>query len=148
MAASTGLQSFGPMLKKRILDSGHTPIRLRPGTKKAADAGFNDSSYFPNLGDHPERERWGVRCGDNGLIVIDIDAYNADDPEQFLDAILTAIEDAGFPMENTIQQRTLSDGVHLFLRTDSKLPSKKLALDSRSKTLIETKGKGGYGKGT
>ena len=132
------------MLKKRILDSGYTPIRLRRGTKEATDKGWNKPNYSPYLGDHPERERWGVRCGDYGLIVIDIDAYNADDPEQFLDAVLTAIEDAEFPMENTIQQRTLSDGVHLFLRTDSKLPSKKLAYNSHGKTIIETKGVRSY----
>ena len=127
-----------------ISEYGYTPIRLRPGTKRAADSGWNEPSYFPNLGDHPEEERWGVRCGDNGLIVIDIDAYNADDPEQFLEAVLTAIEDAGFPMENTIQQRTLSDGVHLFLRTDSELGNKKLAFNANGNTTIETRGRGGY----
>ena len=127
-----------------ISEYGYTPIRLRPGTKRAADSGWNEPTYSPNLGDDPERERWGLRCGDKGLVAIDIDAYNADAPAQFLEAVLTSIEDAGFPMENAIQQRTLSDGVHFLFRTDSELRNEKLAFNANGDTTIETRGKGGY----
>ena len=144
MAASTGLQSFGLMYFSSISEYGYTPIRLRPGTKRAADSGWNEPTYSPNLGDDPERERWGLRCGDNGLVAIDIDAYNSGDPEEFLDAVLTAVEDAGFPMRNAIQQRTLSDGVHFLFRTDSELRNEKLAFNASGDTTIETRGKGGY----
>ena len=129
---------------KHAIDRGYTPIRLRPGTKRAADVGWNEPNYSPNLGDDTQRERWALRCGDNGVVAIDIDAYNADDPEQFLEAVLTAIEDVGFPLENTIQQRTLSDGVHFLFRTDSELRNEKLAFNANGDTTIETRGRGGY----
>ena len=126
------------------IEAGYRPIPIVKDTKRAAVKGWNDSDFIPNLSNHSANQRWGVRCGDNGLIVIDLDAYNADDPEQFLDAVLTAIEGSGFPMENTIQQRTLSDGVHFLFRTDSKLRNEKLAFNASGATTIETRGKGGY----
>lgn len=129
---------------ERAIEAGYRPIPIVKDTKRAAVKGWNDSDFIPDLSNYNANQRWGVRCGDNGLIVIDIDAYNADDPKQLLDAVLTAIEDAGFPMENTIQQRTLSDGVHFLLRTDSDLGNEKLAFSASGATTIETRGKGGY----
>lgn len=129
---------------EKAIEAGYRPTPIVKDTKRAAVKGWNDSDFIPDLSNYNANQRWGARCGDNGLIVIDLDAYNADDPEQFLNAVLTAIEDAGFPLENAIQQRTLSDGVHFLFRTDSELRNEKLAFNASGDTTIETRGKGGY----
>lgn len=144
MAASKGLQSFGPMKLFHISDLGYTPIRLRSGTKRAADKGWSQPSYSPDLGEHPEQERWGLRCGDKGLIAIDIDCHNAKDPERFERAVFKAIEESGFPIDKMLKQRTMSSGVHLLFRTDKALRNEKLAFNSNGVTTIETRGAGGY----
>ena len=89
----------------------------------------------------------GVACGkvSNGLEVIDFDAHDGENIRYIFsnfvkdDGVFTIIETNNLPIV-----KTMNGGYHIYYKTNIIEGSRKLALWSTRKTMIETRGEGAY----
>lgn len=88
-------------------------------------------------------EALAVVGGINGVVAIDIDLKN--DPTNSINTrYWTALIEASFPIEKIYVQRSPSGGGHIIFRSSQPFRNEILAKAKDGKTIIETRGLGGY----
>lgn len=112
------------------------PFRDRLATDAEIDEWFGKADFTPGI---------AILCGkaSGNLLVFDFESREAYDVW-----LVTAAQMAGqygIDLRSMPISETPNGGVHLYYRSaESVCGNKKLAMDERGKTLIETRGEGGY----
>ena len=122
---------------------GYQPLAVAPNGKRPLHKGWTTRDISLDEVLSKDTDRYGIRCGDNGLTCIDIDSKNHSQPELMKAKFFDRIGESMFNAKKVIHQETLSAGAHIFYKAGTPKGSVVLSRNGSGETLVETRGVGG-----
>ena len=123
--------------------SGYQPLAVAPNGKKPLHKDWSNRDISLDEVLSKDTDRYGIRCGDNGLMCIDVDSKHHDNPElmnkTFIDRITCSVLD----LDKVVFQKTPSAGGHLFYRADTPQKNTVYSKNQEGLRLVESRGVGG-----
>ena len=135
--------SIQQMQMARLKESGYQPLAVASNGKNPLHKGWSTRDIPLDEVLSKDTDRYGIRCGDNGLTCIDIDSKNHSQPELMKTKFFDRIGSSMFNKKKIVHQKTLSAGAHIFYRAGTPKGSEVLSRNVSGETLVETRGIGG-----
>ena len=127
----------------RLKEAGYQPLAVAPNGENPLHKDWSNRDISLDEVLSKDTDRYGIRCGDNGLVCIDVDSKHHDNPElmnkTFIDRITCSVLD----LDKVVFQKTPSAGGHLFYRADTPQKNTVYSKNQEGLRLVESRGVGG-----